>query len=536
MWFKFRNLELEPVAVHYSRLALVGGPMADLLHERKKEDVIMADVHKSRQDGDVLKEKVVEKDVEKIVETGVERVVEKEFEKVVEKEKAKGEEMNDDVRAEAEAEGNDITTQQESETDLVRTPESPPRKSPVLLSEDDTPRTFNIIVKYLYCEEIQFNYLTFQEIVHLATAAHRWGLTDLYQATFAYVMDQNLLSGGLGIRTFIPLVSHPETPEAFRRYFCIAVGHHFDILYPRLKAMAATESSAPIRPAIPPLWDVIIAQNMLSHIIHCIGLYSRASYDTYMLDVILRYFEPHRKSDEDVLGILSQLNWDEIEPTSIFDVEGACKHWSPRAIRLAAQASLAPQTESLEVRIPWNIPLQKLLKQETWSFQTEHVLCGPYVCYLHVRKGNGPEVSLFVHIWYRDGKPIGSDARHETVRVKCRATEKNCHCDSGKQWSHSLHGFLENLKFEGKLDGYPGLGWSQFLEEHRLDEWRNSHGENCGLAITTVLQFMRPKKQFEGPARSRTSLRAPSPGGVTTPIAKKQTPRTGSRMKLRDTR
>lgn len=482
--------------------------MGALLHERKEEDVVMGSANKdpdknNKAKGDGKKDKPVEKEV----------TTEKDA---------------DDAK--------DKDAMVDDEPNLIRTPESPPRKSPVILSEDDTLRVFSIIVKFLYCEEVQFNYLTFQEIVQLSVASHRWELTDLYNATFAYVMDQNLLAGGHGIRTFIPLVSHAETPEAFRRYFCIAVGHHFDVLYPRLKALSLTEkTTAAVYPTVPPLWDVVISQNMLSHVIHCVGLYSKVSYDPYLLDVILRYYEPSKgKTDDDLQGLLSQLNWDEIDPSEIFAGDGPSRNWSARAIRMAALASFdAPQTEALEVRIPWNIPLQKLLKEETWSFQTEHVLCGPYVCYLHVRKGNGPEVSLFVHIWYRDGKPIGADARHESVRVKCRATERNCNCDSGKQWSDSSHGFLENLKFEGKLEGYPGLGWSQFLEERRLDEWRSSHGEGCGLSITTVLQFMRPKKQFEGPARR--SMRTTSPGRIASPIQKKQ-PRTATRMKLRESR
>lgn len=503
MWFKFPQKGIEPVAVHYSRLALVGGPLAALLHERKVEDVEMAKKEGGKTpEKEPRKEKLVEKDVAADTEN---------------KDKLDAEMIDEDL------------------DNLVRTPESPPRKSPVILSEDDTPRTFNVITKYLYCEEIRFNYLTFDEIVHLAKAAHRWELTDLYNATFSYVMDQNLLAGGLGIRTFIPLVSHVETPESFRRYFCIAVGHHFDVLYPRLKALVETEKIAAVRPTVPPLWDVVIAQNMLSHVIHCISLYSKQSYDTYLLDVILRYYESRNgKSDDDVLGLLSQLNWDEIDTSAVFDSAGPSKNWSGRAVRLAALGSYAPQTEALEVRIPWNIPLQKLLKNETWSFQTEHVLCGPYVCYLHVRKGSGPEVSLFVHIWYRDGKAIGADARHEIVRVKCRATERNCHCDSGKQWSDSSHGFLENLKFEGKLEGYPGLGWSQFLEERRLEEWRSSHGEECGLSITTVLQFMRPRRQFEGPAR-RAAPRTGSSERIISPIVKKQRG-ASTRMKLREAR
>ncbi|CDF38143.1 unnamed protein product [Chondrus crispus] len=510
MSFRFPQEDIEPVAVHYSRLALAGGPMAALLREKKEEDVVM---------GTPGREKDKENDKSDSSK----------------KEDGKGKPVEKDVSSEKEANEKEADPMLDDEPSLVRTPDSPPRKSPVLLSDDDTPRVFNIIVKFLYCEEVQFNYLTFQEVVQLAVAAHRWQLTDLYNATFAYVMDQNLLADGLGIRTFIPLVSHAETPEAFRRYFCIAVGHHFDVLYPRLKAISLTESTAPVSLSVPPLWDVIVSQNMLSHVIHCIGLYSEESYDQYLLDVVLRYYEPKKGSmDEELQGLLSQLNWDEIELSETFASDGPSKNWSARAIRMAALASFdAPQTQALEVRIPWNIPLQKLLKENTWSFQTEHVLCGPYVCYLHVRKGTGPEVSLFVHIWYRDGKPIGADARHESVRVKCRATERNCRCDSGRQWSNTSHGFLENLSFEGKLEGYPGLGWSQFLEAKRIEEWRTSHGEGCGLAITTVLQFMRPKKQFEGPARR--SLRAPSPGRVVSAIQKKHS-RPSTRMKLRESR
>lgn len=408
------------------------------------------------------------------------------------------------------------------------------RDTPFVLSEDVSHRTFAIIIKFLYCEEICFNYLTFDEIVALATAAHRWMLTDLYNATFAYVMDQDLLAGGSGIRTFIPLVSHPETPESFRRYFCIAIGHHFDVLYPRLNAQAKTENSLGInKSSRPQLWDVIIRQKMMSHVVHCIRLYSEQSYDFYLLDIILRYFEPTVAADDDeVVGLLTQLNWDQIDPNVVFQRDGICKGWSTRALRLAALSSFAPHTESLEARIPWNIPLQRLLKTEVWSFQTEHVFCGPYICYLHVRKNNSPEVSLFVHIWNRDGKPIMDNARHERVRVMCRATEMNCSCDSGKQWSDSSHGFLENLKFEGRLQRYPGLGWSQFLEARRLDEWRACHGEDCGLAITTVLQFLKPKKQFEGLAR-RASTRSSSPTRMSSPIQKR---RPGLKMKLRESR
>ena len=457
MWFRFPSLKSDSkkdmVAVHYSRLAWIGGPLAELVAPLKPDT--MSDVTSGEPD-----------------------------------------------------------------------PDHPYlRDTPVDLSELDTPRTFAVVVKFLYCEEIEFNYLTFDELVSLATTAHRWQLTDLYPATHSYVMDQNLLAGGLGIRTFIPLVAHEETPEPFRRYFCIAVGHHFDVLYPRLRAMSETNPGV-----VPPLWSTVVKQNMLSHVIHCISLYSGTRYDAYLLDVILRHYEPTASDDDDLLGLLSQLCWDDIDLNAVL-TDGLAKSWTSRAIRLAALSAYAPSTEALEVRIPWNIPLQRLLKSDTWSFQTEHVPCGPYICYLHVRKGVGKEVSLFVHIWNRDQKPISDDARHDSVRVKCRATEKNCRCDSGKQWSDSSHGFLENLKFEGKLERYPGLGWSQFLEEKRLEEWRGCHGEDCGLAITTVLQFVKPRKQFEGPARRMQ--RSNSPSRLASPIQKK---RSGSRMKLRESR
>lgn len=495
MQFKFVSDKYDNVSVHYSRLALAGGPMAKLLWERKEEDV---------------EEMVV------CVENGKHLSVD-------------GKQVVADAKNDEEPISAKAPLLIDEKDQGGRLPDSPPRKEPVLLGPEHTPRTFDIIVKFLYCQEIRFNYLTFQEVVHLSTIARRWELHDLYHATFVYVMDQDYLAGGLGIRTFIPLVSHRETPEAFRRYFCIAVGRHFDVLYPRLRANTLIDTGVQL--VVPPLWDVVITQNMLSHIIHCIGLYSQKSYDEYLIDVILRFYEIKEENDEKILGLLSQLNWDEIELANIFAAEGACTNWSSRAIRLAALASYAPQTSSLEVRIPWNIPLQKLIKQETWAFQTEHVLCGPYVCYLHVRKSATSEVSLFVHIWYRDGKPIGDEARHEKVRVKCRATEKNCRCDSAKQWSNSTHGFLENLKFEGDLKRYPGLGWSQFLEKSRLEEWRDCHGEDCGIAITTVLQFMNPKKQFEGPAqRTRPgSVRSSSPSKVQGPIRK--TPRRPARSR-----
>lgn len=99
----------------------------------------------------------------------------------------------------------------------------------------------------LYCEVIFFNYSTFDELVTPATAAHRWGLTDLYNTTFACVIDQKLLAGGYGICTFIPLLNPTETPESFRLHFCIAVDHHFDVLYARLKGESATDRSVLIK-------------------------------------------------------------------------------------------------------------------------------------------------------------------------------------------------------------------------------------------------------------------------------------------------
>lgn len=516
MWFRFPGRPMSRrhmVPVHYSRLAWIGGPLAHLLIAPPKPAVSMED-NARMPDADpssTIRSMTPVEDEEAIMAVD-----------------SKINEPDAGATTGALKKHSDDPPWLMADDDEIYV-----RDAPVDLTEGDTPRTFAIVVKFLYCEEICFNYLTFDEIVVLAKASHRWALTDLYNATFSYVMDQNLLAGGHGIRTFIPLVSHAETPENFRRYFCIAVGHHFDVLYPRLKAQAATESSlgakARTRPA---LWDVVMKQKMLSHVIHCIRLYSKNSYDEYLLNVIMRYCEVDDDiEDEDIIGLLSQLNWDNIDVNSVFSRDGASASWSARAIRLAALASYAPQTEALEVRIPWNIPLQRLLKTEIWSFQTEHVFCGPYICYLHVRKNKGPELSLFVHIWNRDGKPIGDDVRHEKVRVMCRATESNCLCDSGKQWSDSSHGFLENLKFEGKMQRYPGLGWSQFLEARRLEEWQSCHGEECGLAITTVLQFVNPAKQFEGPARR--NVRSNSPTKLVSPIQKK---RTGTKKKFRESR
>lgn len=521
MWFRFPHRPMSRrhmVPVHYSRLAWIGGPLAELIVLPPKNSVA-SDADATMPDTDPFntvqpKPPVPDSDAQ-LTASDTDKL---------------GQPDSDSAANIAAKKKEDVEPPWANDTDQTLYV----REDPFDLNDGDTDRTFAVVVKFLYCEEICFNYLTFDEIVLLAIAAHRWSLTDLYNATFSYVMDQNLLAGGHGIRTFIPLVSQAETPENFRRYFCIAVGHHFDVLYPRLKAHTITEKSLGIKESTrPPLWDVIMHQKMLSHVIHCIRLYSKKSYDGYLVDVIMRYFEiTDEAEDEDISGLLSQLNWDNIDPNTLFQRDGVCASWSPRAIRLAALASYAPQTEALEVRIPWNIPLQKLLKTEVWSFQTEHVFCGPYICYLHVRKNNGPEVSLFVHIWNRDGKPIGDDARHERVRVMCRATESNCQCDSGKQWSDSTHGFLENLKFEGLLQRYPGLGWSQFLEARRLEEWRSSHGEDCGLAITTVLQFVNPRKQFEGPAR-RSIARSTSPSKLSSPIQKK---RSGLKMKLREGR
>lgn len=547
LWFEFPRSALgkpKNVPVHYSRLTWVGGPLAQLTvpppkpkpsqptyspgdyahvnNSNENHHDLVIDTEKAHPDvgvdTDNTKPNVNTDNTRPSVDADVNA-----------DSTQTGDASSDVQMSSSKAEGQVLRDQPADDDHAVYV-----REAPFVLPEDVSRRTFAIIVKFLYCEEICFNYLTFDEIVALATAAHRWSLTDLYNATFAYVMDQNLLAGGFGIRTFIPLVNHPETPESFRRYFCIAIGHHFDVLYPRLNARAKTENSLGLtKNERPQLWDVVIRQKMLSHVIHCIRLYSQQSYDFYLLDIILRYFEPTESADDDeVIALLSQLNWDHIDPNIAFQRDGMCKSWSTRALRLAALSSFAPHTESLEVRIPWNIPLQRLLKTEVWSFQTEHVFCGPYICYLHVRKNNSPEVSLFVHIWNRDGKPIMDDARHESVRVMCRATEMNCSCDSGKQWSDSSHGFLENLKFEGRLQRYPGLGWSQFLEARRLDEWRACHGEECGLAITTVLQFLKPKKQFEGLTR-RANARSSSPTRMSSPIQKK---RPGLKMKLRESR
>lgn len=539
MWFRFPSRPLSRrhmLAVHYSRLSWVGGPLAELLiapTTSKKTELKDTTIFEAGINDSVRTNSADHLPPDKTKKTSTDQ---KQLSKDLINHNSDASKLSTDpslpsqnIKSEKLVDEDEMMDDKDEEEEDIQYL----RKEPVDLNDGDTPRTFAIVVKFLYCEEICFNYLTFDEIVTLAKAAHRWGLTDLYNATFAYVMDQNLLAGGHGIRTFIPLVGQPETPESFRRYFCIAVGHHFDVLYPRLKAESATKASLGIeKSGRPPLWDVIITQRMLSHVVHCIRLYSKKSYDDYLLDVILRYYEPMPDvEEEDVVGLLWQLNWDNIDPDIVFQGDGPCQRWSTRAIRLTALASCSPQTESLEVRIPWNIPLQHLLKNESWSFQTEHVYCGPYVCYLHVRKSNGPEVSLFVHIWSREGKPLGDDARHERVRVTCRATESNCRCDSGKQWSDSTHGFIENLKFEGMLPRYPGLGWSQFLESSRLEEWRNSHGEACGLAITAVLQFVNPKKQFEGPAKRAT--RPSSPMRLASPIQKK---RAGLKMKLRESR
>lgn len=528
MWFKFPHPHSgysQQVPVHYSRLTWIGGPLAQLLiPPTSSEPPIQSPQDLDYSTGNLSTASNLH--LTNVNKMDIRVGTDIDFS------------LSDDVVLHAPQQLPPKSLPQSSLIDHDPTTEVDRdvyvRDTPVLLSEDTSPRSFAIVVKFLYCEEIRFNFLTFDEIVALANTAHEWGLEDLYNATFSYVMDQDLLAGGLGIRTFVPLVSHPDTPESFRRYFCVAVGRHFDVLFPRLQAYAKTEDSlGPNRNPRPLLWDVIIRQKMLSHVIHCIRLYSPRSYDLYLLDIILRYFEPLEEvEDDEVAGLLSQLNWDCIDLSVVFQHDDMCKTWSNRAVRLVALASYAPHTESLEVRIPWNIPLQRLLKTDIWSFQTEHVPCGPYVCYLHVRKNSGPEVSLFVHVWNQDGTPILDDPRHERVRVTCRATEMNCNCDSRKQSSDSSHVFLENLKFEGRLQRYPGLGWSQFLEAQRLDTWRGCHGEDCGLSITTVLQFLKPQKQFEGPSR-RNAGRFSSPTGTLSPIQKK---RTGLKMKLRESR
>lgn len=523
LWFKFANDK--KIAVHFSRLLFVGGPLAQLVTKyqermkmKKVNDSNHAEEDKDDKDVDADKEKTkqVVTDVPLADEDMGDVDVKLDF---------------DNLLADKQTDAPEDAEPQDTDEDV---------QNAINLSTSETERTFSVVIKFLYCEEIEFNYLTFDELVILATTAHRWSLADLYQATFSYVMDQNLLENGTAIRTFIPLVKHPETPETFKRYFCIAVGHHFDVLYSRLRANEATagsrrkslgEMAKSDKDNIPKLWQVVIQQGMFSHVLHCIRMYSTARYDLYLLDVAMKYYEPHCKDDDEVAGLLSQLNWDEIDPTIVFDTEGPSKNWSSRAIRLAAIGATAPQTNALEVKIPWNIPLQRLLRSETWSFQTEHVIVGPYCCYLHVRKGLGAEVSLFVHIWHRDGKPLGAETRHQSVRVKCRATEYNCKCDSSLQFSDASHGFLESLKFEGELKNYPGLGWSQFLEERRLEEWRGAHGEQCGLAVTTVLQFLNPARQFEGPMKKK-SAKEISPLRVVTPIQKKRT--SGQRMKTRE--
>lgn len=530
LWFRFSNDKKIPV--HFSRLLFVGGPLAQLVTKQQERLKMkkLKDSNNSAENKDTKDDKDTEPDKEKTKEVVTDVPLAD-----VDMGDVDGKLDFDNLLTDKHTDG----PQHGTVDDLPEDADEETRNA-VNLSKTETERTFSVVIKFLYCEEIEFNYLTFDELVILATTAHRWSLADLYQATFSYVMDQNLLENGTAIRTFIPLVKHPETPETFKRYFCIAVGHHFDVLYTRLRADEATSESRRKslgkleeleKDNIPKLWEVVMQQGMFSHVLHCIRMYSTARYDLYLLDVTMKYYEQRCKDDDEILGLLSQLNWDEIDPATVFDAEGPSRLWSPRGIRLAAIGATAPQTNALEVKIPWNIPLQRLLRSDTWSFQTEHVIVGPYCCYLHVRKGLGAEVSLFVHIWHRDGKPLGAETRHRLVRVKCRATEYNCKCDSSLQFSDASHGFLESLKFEGELRNYPGLGWSQFLEERRLEEWRAAHGEQCGLAVTTVLQFLNPVRQFEGPMKKK-ALKEVSPTRLVTPIQKKRT--SGQRMKTRE--
>lgn len=249
----------------------------------------------------------------------------------------------------------------------------------VALSSDDDAKSFGVVRRYLYEQEVDLD-LDVVELMQVVQVAYRWELHELVRGVCEFVRRCDMLSMGdeevwvSGMVKAAGVVALTDVERAFVEYFWECVGRGFDnfrrVNGPKTWGEgggggAGDGGGGGIDDGwtgFPGMWDLAYAQGMVRRVMECaVGNVCEETMKEF-LEVVLVYLEPRMKDDEEVAELLGVLGGGVVEYGRRVLMEGILdRECSVRAMRLLANSVLGSGGGRVRRRGFWAMGLRRLL-------------------------------------------------------------------------------------------------------------------------------------------------------------------------------
>lgn len=227
----------------------------------------------------------------------------------------------------------------------------------VSLSAEDDPETFAIIKDYLYCKNIGLFGKPVPLLVTVIRSAHRWELSDLFQAICRYVVQYDVLSDLRLASCLADVILFPDVPVMLKEYFWLRVAQYFDQSAPpefrnnnlptRLGNCTESDENVDtimktLSPSFPQIWNLAIADRALPTLIQRILETTSRDINEALLRLILQHLEPRIQDDAVLLNLLNMVLMDSGPCHDLLNKSYVDRLWSARAVRLFSRSLRFP--------------------------------------------------------------------------------------------------------------------------------------------------------------------------------------------------
>lgn len=246
------------------------------------------------------------------------------------------------------------------------------KQEDVRLGFDDDARSFGVVRRYLYEQEVDLDH-DVVELMQIVQVAYRWELAELVRGVCEYVRGADLLSLDdeevwvSSILKAAGVIALPEIERGFVTYFWECVGRRFD----NFRAVNGRKTWGEGNgtgggtggmvegegwTGFPGLWDLAYAQGMVKRVMQCaVGRVGEETMREF-LEVVLVYLEPRMRDDEEVAELLGVLGAGVGEYRKRVLTEGILdRECSVRAMRLLANCEVGNKVGRVKRGAMWGV-------------------------------------------------------------------------------------------------------------------------------------------------------------------------------------
>lgn len=203
------------------------------------------------------------------------------------------------------------------------------RSRHVLLSPEDSPKTFAIVRAYLYCSRFEVGHQ--HDYAAAACTAHRWQLKNLFNVLCCYMSAFCILPNVSAVKCALKVACLPDLPSHFKHFFWNSVAKKYFKFeesslfrpsnmqsFPEGKALLEERFRRPFIGA----WGLATSHGMAAFLMNYLRKYvSFPHMDLYFLELILVYLEPHILDDEKLQQLINEQLIYTQNPTRVFSFE-----------------------------------------------------------------------------------------------------------------------------------------------------------------------------------------------------------------------